>query len=84
MILTEVAVKNLTKEDIIKLIIDYHNNSNQDLKSIKKDLHELRQNFSKLGAELAVTKQVNNVLHNEMFNLNRNLGVMSHTPDVSV
>ena len=41
------------------------------MKSIKKDLSELRENFSKLEAELAVTKQVSNVLHNQMIQVER-------------
>ena len=41
------------------------------MKSIIKDLSELRENFSKLDAELAVTKQVSNVLHNQMIQVER-------------
>ena len=41
------------------------------MKSIKKDLSELRENFSKLEAELAVTKQVSNVLCNQMIQVER-------------
>ena len=66
MILTEVALKKLTKKKIIKLTFDYQDNFNQDYitkkENIKRDLSQLRENFSKLESELAVTKQVNNVL----------------------
>ena len=41
------------------------------MKSIIKDLSELRENFSKLEAELAVTKQVSNVLCNQMIQVER-------------
>ena len=41
------------------------------MKSIKKDLSELRENFSKLEAELVVTKQVSNVLCNQMIQVER-------------
>ena len=44
---------------------------NQDLKSIEKDLSKLNQNFSNLEAELAATKQVNNVLRNQMDQVER-------------
>ena len=57
MALTETALKKLTKEEIIKLALDLQVNFNQDLKCIKKDLFELRKNFPKLEAKLAVTKQ---------------------------
>ena len=66
MILTEVALKKLTKKKIIKLTFDYQDNFNQDYitkkENIKRDLPQLRENFSKLESELAVAKQVNNVL----------------------
>ena len=71
MTLTEAALKKLTKKEIIRLTLDYHDSFNQDLKSIKKDLSELRKNFSKLEADLAVTKQVNNVLRNQMVQVER-------------
>ena len=62
MTLTEVALKKLTKEEIIIRPLDYQDNFGQDFKIIKKDLSELRENFSKLKAELALTSQLNNTL----------------------
>ena len=66
MALTKAALKKPTKEEIIKFTLDLQDNFNQYLKCIKKDLSEIRKNFSKLEAELAVTKEVNNVLRNQM------------------
>ena len=43
--LTEAALKKLTKEEIIIRPLDYQDNFGQDLKIIKKDLSELRENF---------------------------------------
>ena len=62
MTLTEAALKKLTKEEIIIRPLDYQDNFGQDFKIIKKDLSELRENFSKLKAELALTSQLNNTL----------------------
>ena len=70
MTLTQAAFKMFTTEEIIKLTLDLQDNFNQDLKCIKKDLSVLRRNFSKVVAEHAVTKQVNNVLRNQMVHLN--------------
>ena len=70
-VLLEAALKKLTKEEIIKLTLDYQDDFDQDLKSIKKDLFELRENLSRLEAELAVTKQVNNVLDDQMVQVER-------------
>ena len=71
MVLTKAALKKFTKENIIKLTLDLQDNFNQDLKCIEKNLSELRENFSKLEAEFAVTKQINNVLCNEMVQVER-------------
>ena len=71
MALTEAALKKLTKEEIIKLTLNLQDNFIQRLKCIKSDLPKLRENLSKLEAELAVTKQINNVLRNQMVQLKR-------------
>ena len=60
------ALKRLIKEEIIKTTFDLQDNFNLDLKFIKKNLSELRDNFSKIETELAATKQINNVLRNQM------------------
>ena len=48
----EATLKKLTKEEIIKLTPHSQDNFNQDLKSIKKNLAELRENFSKPKSNL--------------------------------
>ena len=62
MTLTEAALKKLTKEEIIIRPLEYQDNFGQDFNIIEKDLSELRENFSKLKAELALTSQLNNTL----------------------
>ena len=71
MALLEAALKKLAKEEISQLTLDYHNDFDQDLESIKKDLFEFTENVSKHEAELAVTKQVNNILHNQIVQVKR-------------
>ena len=56
MALIQAALKKLSKEENIKITLDYQNNFNQDLKSMKKDLSELKKSFPKHDAELAATK----------------------------
>ena len=65
MTLTATALKKLINKDIIKLTLDLQDNFNQDLKSIKKNVSELQENFFKLEAELDGTKQVK-ILCNQM------------------
>ena len=52
MTLTEAILKKLTKKEIIELTFDYQDSFNQNLKSIKKGLSDLRENFDKLEANL--------------------------------
>ena len=46
--------------------MDYQDNFNQDIKTTWKYFYELKENFSKLDSDLAVNKQVNNILHDQM------------------
>ena len=82
MTLTQAALKTFAKEEIIKFTLDLRDNFNRDLKYIKKDLSELSKNFSKLEAEFAVTKQINNVWRNQMVQVKRKS--WSNKPDVNV
>ena len=66
MTLTETALKKLSKEEIITFTLYLQNNINQDLKCIKKRSLWIEENLSKVEAKVAVTKQVNNVLRNQM------------------
>ena len=60
------ALKKLIKEEIIKITFDLQDNFSQNLKFVKKNLSELRDNVFKIETKLAVTKQINNVLRNQM------------------
>ena len=66
MTLTETALKKLSKEEIITFTLYLQNNINQYLKCIKKRSLWIEENLSKIEAKVAVTKQVNNVLRNQM------------------
>ena len=46
--------------------MDYQDNFNQDIKTIWKYFYELKENFSKIASDLAVNKQVSNILHDQM------------------
>ena len=46
--------------------MDYQDNFNQDIKTIWKYFYELKENFSKIDSDLAVNKQVSNILHDQM------------------
>ena len=56
MALPKAALKKVTKEEITNLTIAYQVRFIQDFKSMKRDLSQLRQKFSKFEFQLAVTK----------------------------
>ena len=45
---TEVALKKMSKDDIITLALDYQDKFNSSLASINKDIGELKYTFEKL------------------------------------
>ena len=67
MALIKAALKKLSKEENIKTTLDYQNNFNQGLKSMKKDLSELKKSFPKHDA----TKQVNSILRDQTAQIER-------------
>ena len=84
MTLTDTALRKLTKEEIITLTLYLQNNINQDLKCIKKDLSGLRKTSLKLRPKLLSPGKSTIFCATKCSKSNRNLGVMSNTPDVNV
>ena len=58
MTLTEVALKKMSKDDIITLVLDYQDKFKSTLANINKDIGELKYKFEKLESELVVSKSV--------------------------
>ena len=48
MTLTEAALKKMSKDDIIILVLDYQDKFNSTLANINKDIRELKYKFGKL------------------------------------
>ena len=82
MTLTEAILKKLTKEEIIELTFDYQDNFNQNLKSIKKGLSDLRENFDKLEAKM-LSPGKSAVLWMSKWFRSKETRVMSTTPDMN-
>ena len=62
MALNEAALRKLSKEEIIKLALEYQSKFESTLSSIndiKTDLSELRKYYEKLESDVIITKQVN-------------------------
>ena len=61
--LSEAALRNLTKDEVIALILEYHVKLDNTLSNVNKELSELRNDFKKIESELSVSKNVNSKLH---------------------
>ena len=71
MTLTEVALKNMSKDDIISLALDYQDKFNSTLANINKDIGELKYKFGKPESELVVSNSVNSNLCKNITTLER-------------
>ena len=62
MTLLEEALQKLTKDELVNLPLEYQNKFNLTLANIDKDMGELRSDFKKLEADLAISWSVNTKL----------------------
>ena len=56
------ALKNLAKEELPNMIIDYQNKFDNMLSNINAELTSLRDRFTKMESQLLVTRRVNDNL----------------------
>ena len=71
MSLSEAALRKLTKDEVIALTLEYQAKFNNTVSNINRELSELRNDFKKIEAELSVSKNVNNKLHERVIALER-------------
>ena len=55
---SEFALKNLHKEEIINLSLDYQSKFNSTLAGIRKELSGFKKDFEQLRSELSISKLV--------------------------
>ena len=68
---TENSLSRLSKDDLIRLALDYQQKYDITLDKISKELAELRKSYNKLESDLAITKAVNESLRNQIITLER-------------
>ena len=78
---SEASLKKLSKEDVIKLALNYQRKFDSDLAGVRKELSQLKKDFEKLGSELAVSKHVSGMLERGLINIERNARVTDSTLD---
>ena len=55
---SEFALKNLHKDEIINLSLDYQSKFNSTLAGIRKELSDFEKDFEQLRSELSISKLV--------------------------
>ena len=58
----ESSLMHLNKEDLVKMLLDYHEKFNNILDELKSDLNELKTKFCKLESDLHISMNVNDKL----------------------
>ena len=60
---SETALRKLTKDEVIALILEYQAKFDNTLSNINREQSELRNDFKKIELELSVSKNVKSKLH---------------------
>ena len=61
MALSEGALKKLSKDEIVSLILDYQNKFDSLLASIRNELSDLKKDFKGLGSDLSVATIIHGI-----------------------
>ena len=69
MVLSEYALKNIHKDEIINLALDYQSKFDSTLAGIRNELSDLEKDFEQLRSDLSITKQVNTKLKEKFVSL---------------
>ena len=67
----EEVLRKLTKYELVNLSLEYQSKFNSTLANVDKDIGELRNNFKKLEAGLAISRSVNAKLKDRITSLER-------------
>ena len=71
MALSVLALKKLSKDDVIELVLDYQNKFEDGLSEIKKDVNSLRGDFEKMEANYIIASRCNKKLHERIVSLEK-------------
>ena len=71
MTLSEESLRKLTSHELVNLSLEYQSKFDSNLANIDKDMGELRKDFKKLEADLAISRLVNTKLRDRIISLER-------------
>ena len=66
---TNESLQNINKKDLIPIILSLQNKLDEVNNSVLVEMHKLNESFSKLQAEVFVTKQVNTLLSSKLVSI---------------
>ena len=66
MVYTEATLKDLNKPELIKLVLQLESEMNSDIKRLTSDLRDLVIQMKKVEADVAIVKNVNEKLVNQL------------------
>ena len=69
MTLPEETLRKLTEDELVNLSLEYQSKFNSTLANIDKDIGELRNDFKKLEADLAISRSANTKLRDRIISL---------------
>ena len=68
---TESSLMHLNKEDLVRMLLDYHGKFNNILDELKSDLNELKTKFCKLESDPHISMNINDKLCDKLAVLER-------------
>ena len=79
---TSESLQNVNKKDLIPIILSLQNKHEEENNVVLVEMRKLNESFSKLEADLSVTKQVNNLLSTRLVSIERQcwLNGNGHSP----
>ena len=69
--LTEESLSKLSEQELIPVMLKIQNKMESSVTKFAEEVRKLNESFQKLKSDLAITKNVNNQLHNHFVNMDR-------------
>ena len=69
--LTEESLSKLSEQELIAVMLKIQNKMESSFSKFAEEVGKLNESFQKLKSDLAITKNVNNQLHNHFVNMDR-------------
>ena len=68
---TEASLVKLNKEELVRLLLDYQGKFNSILDDLKNNFDELKTKFTKLEADVNISRNVNSKLSGRLIDVER-------------